>query len=80
LCGDAFTAWTVENVDRVECSLLDAARIVADFPGEVWDWEEGEYETVDYSTGRERSVCLHVDRHDVAVFALADMIRDGRID
>jgi hypothetical protein len=47
-------------------SLWDAAQIVRDFPGAVWDYTEGEWSTVDYRTGRQRSVTLHIDSDDFA--------------
>lgn len=57
-------------------TLLEAAVAVLDFPGGVWDYCEGEAECVDYREGIYRNVTLHVKEHELAVFALADMMRE----
>jgi len=85
LVGADFLAWRDENADAERVTLLEAARIVADFPGRAWDWEyyyepgvtRSFEECVDYAEQRYRQVCLHVDGNELAVFALADLISAG---
>lgn len=76
LCGEAFVAWRDENVDVVEFdTMFEAAEFVADFPGGVWDYREGECECVDYRDGVYMHVTLHVDEvHKVDVFRAAEVI------
>lgn len=56
-------------------TLWEAAEFVVDFQGGVWDFREGEYDTVDYRTGRQREVTLHVQNHQEGVFAIAEIIQ-----
>jgi hypothetical protein len=75
LCGEAFTAWEVDNVDTITFdNLWDAAEFVVSFPGGVWDFSEGEGEQ-DARTGAYREVTLHVQDHVEAVFNLAEFVQ-----
>lgn len=68
--------WYEENVEKITFdNLWEAAEFVVDFPGGVWDFREGEYDTVDYRKGIEMEVTLHVQDHQPAVFELADYLQ-----
>jgi hypothetical protein len=82
LCGPAFTAWQIENVDHAECATLsEAVHFVVDFPGGVWNYQESDPEQ-DYRTGAYREVTLHVpDENQEQVFkwaAIIERIQDAR--
>lgn len=73
LCGEEFGEWRDANADLIEFdNMWDAAEFVVDFPGGVWDYREGEYSSG--TDGVEMSVTLHVNEHEEAVFAIADII------
>jgi hypothetical protein len=79
LCGDEFLAWRAENARCVELDPWAAAEMVLDFPGAVWDFNEGESEQ--QTNGHWRNVTLHVENNEDTVFALAETIealRTGR--
>jgi hypothetical protein len=58
--------------------LNEAVEFVCDFPGAVWDLWEGE-SSVNYRTGVDVSVTLHVEDHEALVLGLAER-RQKRID
>src|SRR5688572_2919136 len=57
LVGPAFTAWRDKNAETLTLTLWEAAEFVANFPGGVWDYTEGESEL--QADGTWLSVTLH---------------------
>lgn len=58
------------------CSPIEAAVIVADFPGAVWDYEPECDPSQDFRTGKYTRVTLHVQEpHDGFVFELANLVK-----
>lgn len=58
------------------CSPLEAAVIVADFPGAVWDYEPECDASQDFQTGHYTRVMLHVQEpYDTFIFELANLVK-----
>lgn len=71
----SWQAWSADYVRTEELTLWDAAVFVLEFPGAVWDRVHDCDPSINYRTGEETTVTLHVDpAHQVAVFELADII------
>lgn len=68
---------------EVEIDIFHAAMIVADWPGEVWDFCEGEWDTINYREGVSHMSTLFVDGDaTLTVFNIAAEIsatRDQRL-
>lgn len=55
----------------IELPIMEAVEFLIDFPGGVWHHREAESETVDYRTGRIKSVTAHYDAPDDALDVVA---------
>jgi hypothetical protein len=79
ICGDLAAKWIDQNAETVEfTSLEEAAEFVADFPGGVWDYSDSEHQVIDYATGEDMEVTLHVLDHTEAVHKRAREIETAR--
>lgn len=74
--------WYADNVKIVEFDTIrEAAEFALAFPGGVWDYSESEFSTVDYGTGRERQVTLHIQERASDVFdAMASIEKEKKND
>lgn len=60
--------------DTVLCTAWEAAELVHDFPGAVWDYSDNCDAEQNIRTGEWKRVTLHVLDHPETVFALADTL------
>lgn len=73
--GPELAAWVAENVqEEVFTSVADAAEFVAEFSGAVWDLVPDCSPNIDYRTGEETTVTLHVIDHAYEVLAAAKVL------
>lgn len=54
----------------VELPVVQAARLIVDWPGAVWDYSEGNWSTIDYRHGIEHNQTLFVDADNPEMLAV----------
>lgn len=79
--GERAKEWMKDNVEVVEfATIREAAEFVLEFPGAVWDYGDLECDaSVDYQTGAETTVMLHVIPHTTELFKMVDELRKEAI-